>query len=272
MTNLPLRKVLIAVLAFVVLCGAFVVLDRQGVLKPVRTGLNEIVQPITTGFSDLTDRRKSESDLAQDLATVTAERDALKAENSQLKADTAELEQLREMQAVEDRYPEIELIPAKVLGRDPTGHQMFLLIDLGTDDGIQVGMAVLSPYFYVGQVVEVSETEAKVMLIIDASQSVGAMLEDSRGEGIVSGQWQHGGYLQLDHVQNSQAPKDGEWVVTSSSNMTMTRQVPPDIPIGQVIGEPVVDPQTDTLTIQVRPGIANFNTLSTVYVAVTVDD
>jgi hypothetical protein len=48
--------------------------------------------------------------------------------------------------------------------------------------------------------------------------------------------------------------------------------VPPDIPIGQVIGEPVVNPQTDTLTIQVRPGIGNFNTLSMVYVAVLADD
>lgn len=272
MTNVPLRKVFVAVLTFVVLCAVFVALDRQGVLKPVRTGLSEVIRPVTTGFSDLLDRGASDSDLAQDLATMTAERDALKAENSQLKADTVELDQLREMQQVEERYPTLELIPAKVLGRDPTGQQMFIKIDLGSNDGIEVGMAILSPYYYVGQVVEVSETESKVMLIIDASQSVGAMLEDSRGEGIVTGQWQYGGYLQLDHVQNSQAPEEGEWVVTSPSNMTMTRQVPPDIPIGKVIGEPVVDPQTDTLTIQVRPGIANFNTLSTVYVAVEVDD
>lgn len=271
MTNVPLRKVLVSVLAVVVLCAVFIVLDRRGALEPVRTGLSEVIRPVTTGFSDLMDRGGSESDLAQDLATVTAERDALKAENSQLKADTAELQQLREMQQVEDRYPNIELIPAKVLGHDPTGQQMFAIIDMGSDDGIQVGMAVTSPYYYVGQVTEVTETTSKVTFIIDAGQSVGAMLEDSRGEGIITGQWQYGGYLQLNSVQNSQAPADGEWVVTSSSNMTMTRRVP-DIPIGKVIGEPVVDPQTDTLTIQVRPGIANFNALSTVYVAVEVDD
>jgi rod shape-determining protein MreC len=272
MTNVPLRRVLVSVATLVVLCIALVVLDRRGTLEPVRTGLSEILQPVTTGVGDLLDRGRPDSDLAQELATVTAERDALQAENSQLKADTAELAQLQEMQEVEDRYPDIELVPAKVLGRDPTGQQMFIRIDLGSNDGIQVGMAILSPNFYVGQVVEVSETEAKVMLIIDASQSVGAMLQDSRGEGIVTGQWQLGGYLQLDHVQNSQAPKETEWVVTSSSTVTQTRQVPPNIPIGMVMGEPVVNPQTDTLTIQVRPGIANFNTLSTVYVAVQVDE
>ncbi len=272
MTNVPLRKVLVSVLAVVVLCAVFIVLDRRGALEPVRTGLSEIIRPVTSSVSGLLDRDGSDSDVAQELATVTAERDALKAENSQLKADTAELEQLREMQQVEDRYPNLELIPAKVLWHDPTGQQMFVQIDVGSNDGIEVGMAVTSPHYYVGQVTEVSETTSKVTFIIDAGQSVGAMLEDSRGEGIVSGQWQYGGYLQLDSVQSSQAPAEGEWVVTSSSNMTMTRQVPPNLPIGKVIGEPVIDPQTDTLTIQVRPGIANFNTLSTVYVAVEVDD
>jgi len=272
MTNVPLRRIVLSVMTLVVLCVALVVLDRRGALEPVRTGLSEVVQPVTAAVNDVLDRDRASSDLAQELATVTAERDALKSENSRLKADTRELAQLREMQEVEDRHPEIELIPARIMQRDVTGQQMFAIIDLGSRDGIQVGMAVMSPHFFVGQITEVSETTSKVMFIIDAGQTVGAMLEDSGGEGILTGQWQVGGYLQLDHVQSSQAPSEGEWVVTSSSSDTMTRLVPPDFPIGQVIGEPVVNPQTDTLTIQVRPGIGNFNTLSTVYVAVQVDD
>jgi len=259
-------------MGLVVICVVFIALDRRNMLDPVRTGLIEVISPVTATFNDALDRGKSDSELEIELATVTAERDALKAENSQLKADNAELDQLRQMQQVEDRYPEIELIPVKVLGRDPTGQQMFLIIDMGSDDGIEEGMAVVSPDYYVGQITEVTETTAKVMLIIDASQSVGAMLEDTRGEGIVTGQWQHGGYLELNHVQASQVPAEGEFVVTSSSNVTLTRGVPPDFPIGMVLGEPVVNPQTDTLTIDVRPGIANFNTLSTVYIAVQTDD
>lgn len=272
MTAVPLRRVLLSVLGLVVLCVVFIVLDRRSMLDPVRTGLSEVISPVTESFNNVLDRGPADSELEVQLATVTAERDALKAENSQLKADTAELDQLRQMQQVEDRYPNIELVPVKVLSRDPTGQQMFLIIDMGSDDGLEVGMAVLSPDYYVGQITEVTETTSKVMLIIDASQSVGAMLEDTRGEGIVTGQWQHGGYLELNYVQASQVPQEGEFVVTSSSNVTLTRGVPPDFPIGMVLGEPVVNPQTDTLTIQVRPGIANFNTLSTVYVAVQTND
>jgi rod shape-determining protein MreC len=272
MNTISLRRVLGLVLVFVVICGGFIVLDRRSTLDPIRSGLNEIVSPVSSAFYGVVDRADRRSDVEEELDQVIAERDALIAENSQLKADTAELEQLRQMQAVEDRNPDLELTMAKVLGFDPTGSQMSITIDLGSDDGIRTGMAIVSPNFYIGQVIQVSQETSKVMLIIDASQSVGAMLQDSRGEGIVTGQWQHGGYLSLFHVQPERAPKEGEWVVTSESTETQTRQVPPNIPIGKVLGEPEVSAQTDTLEIQVRPGVSNFSDLTVVYVAMIADD
>jgi len=272
MTTMSLRRVLGLVLVFGMICAALVVLDRRSALDPIRSGLDEVVSPISSAFYDIVDAPDRKSDLESELATVTAERDALKAENSQLKADTAELEQLRQQQDVESRYPNIDLTLANVIGRDPTGQQMFIVLDVGSDDGVRVGMAILSPNYYVGQVTEVNPQTSKVMLIIDATQSVGAMLEDTRGGGIVSGQWQHGGYLTMLYVQPDNVPDPGEWVVTSESADTQTRQVQPNIPIGKVIGEPVVDAQTDTLQIRVRPGVANVNGLTVVYVAVIVDD
>lgn len=272
MTTMPFRRVVTLIVVFVLIAGSFLVLDRREALDPVRTGLNDVVSPISSAFYRVVDAPGSDSVLEQQVADLTEERDRLKAENSQLKADSAELEELRQMQDVEDRNPNLDLIPAKVLSRDPSGAQMFIIIGLGTNDGIREGMAIVSPYYYVGQVVEVTETTAKVMLLIDASQSVGALLEDTRGEGVVKGQWQHGDYLSMLYVQADRAPEQGEWVVTSESSVTQTRQVPPNIPIGQVWGEPVVDPQTATLVIQVRPGVSNINSLTTVYVAVEVDD
>lgn len=272
MTSMPLRRVLILAGALGLFCLALIVLDRNSMLDPVRTGMNEAVSPITEAASELLDRSGSDSDLERELADVTDERDALRAENAQLKADTAELERLRTEQDAEQRYPNVEMIEATVLNSDPTGSQMFLQIDLGTDDGMREGMAVASPYYYIGQIVEVTETTSKVMLIIDGGQRVGATLQDTHGEGVVQGEWQSGGYLTMLYVDPSKAPKPGEWVVTSSSTNTQTRLVPPNILIGQVVGEPVVDPETNSLQIQVQPGVANFNTLTTVYVAVEIDE
>ncbi len=272
MTTISLRRVIGLILVFGVICGGFIALDRRSALDPVRSGLNEIVSPISSAFYRFVDAPDRQSDLERSLDQVTAERDELKAENSQLKADTAELDQLRVMLDVEERNPDVDLTIANVIGRDPAGLQMFVIIHVGSDDGIREGMAIVSPYYYVGQVIEVGPQESKVMLVIDSSQSIGAMLEDTRGGGVVDGQWQHGGYLTMFHVQPGNAPAEGEWVVTSDSTVTQTRQVPPNILIGQVLGEPEVNAQTDTLVIQVQPGVSNFNDLTVVYVAVESDD
>ncbi len=268
MTTISLRRVLGLVLVFAVVCGSFIVLDRRSALEPVRSGLNEIVSPISSAFYDVLDRPGSQSDLEQQLVDAVADRDALRAENSRLKADNVELAQLREMLDVETRNPSVELTMANVIGQDPSGNQMFIVIDIGSDDGIREGMAIVSPHYYLGQVTDVSPETSKVMLIIDASQSVGAMLEDSRGAGIVKGQWQLGGYLTMLRVEPENAPSEDEWVVTSDSTDIQTRQVPPNIRIGQVFGEPVVSDQTDTLVIEVRPGVADISDLTVVYVAV----
>ena len=273
MTTISLRRVIALVLVFGVVCGGFIALDRRSsALEPVRSGLNEIVSPISSAFYDVLDRPGGQSDLEQQLADAVAERDALKAENSQLKADTVELDQLRQMLEVEQRNPSLDLTKANVIGQDPSGNQMFLVIDVGSNDGVREGMAIVSPHFYLGQVTDVSLESSKVMLIIDASQSVGAILEDSRGSGIVKGEWQLGGYLTMLHVEPGNAPEEGEWVVTSDSTETQTRQVPPNIPIGQVFGEPAVSDQTDTLVIHVRPGVSEINDLTVVYVAVEINE
>lgn len=273
MNTVPLRQTLTLILVFVIVSGSFIVLDRRDDLQPVRDGLTQIVSPVSSTFYRLADGPGRQSDVEAQLAQVTQERDALIAENSRLKADNQSLQQRVQQEEVSQSNPAIDYsLSANVIGRDPTGTQMFIMIDKGSDDGIQKGMAIVSPYFYMGQVAEVSQHQAKVTLIIDTSQRVGAMLQDTRADGVVYGQAQAGGYLKMSHVESAAVPREGEWIVTSSSTATQTRQVPPDIPIGTVLGTPVFDPQTDTLEIQIRPGVSNFNDIDVVFVARVRDD
>jgi rod shape-determining protein MreC len=272
MTTIPFRRVLALLAVFVLLASSLIVLDRRSYLEPVRTGLDEIVSPMTSTLYDLIDRGASESEIEAELEALRQERDALVADNAALQAENEALEQQVREEAAETRYAGVDLLKANVIRRDPTGTQMFVIIDLGSNDGVRPGMAIVNPDLLVGQVVEVKETTSKVMLIIDSSQQVGAMMLDSKADGIVYGQWQEGGYLVMRHVRSNSSPKEGDWIVTSEFSQSQTRQVPPNIPIGVVSGVPVHDEQTDSLVIQVQPGISDFNSLTVVYVAVIADD
>jgi cell shape-determining protein MreC len=126
-------------------------------------------------------------------------------------------------------------------------------------------MAVTDPNYYLGQVTEVWENTARVTLIIDVSQMVGAKLADTGADGIIYGAWQKGGRLELRHIDRDSLPKDGEVVITSDISNSQTAKVPGNIAIGKVDGEPQRDPQSDRVTINVLP-VADFDNLQVVTV------
>ena len=271
MTTLSFRQTVTLIGVFVVVSAGLLMLDRRDALDPVREGLASVINPISRGFATVARGPGYESDLERELERVQAELDAMTAENANLHAMLAEYELLDEENRVESARPDLNFLPAKVIGRDPTGTQYYLIIDKGSDDGIEVGMAVTDPDFYVGQVVEVRESTAKVMFIADTSASVGAQLMESRADGIIRGQWQSGGRLIMENVDRESEPEEGEYVVTSESATTETRGVPPNLVIGTVIGDPVESGRTSDVTLEVRPA-AEFEELETVWVVMPNED
>lgn len=262
MKQVPWRKTLSLVLVFTMITLSLIVLDSRGLLTPVRDGLSTVVQPITGAFSDLPGALDSQGSLEQQLATAQAEVARLDAENSDLKAQIAESDVLDELNKAKAAHPDREYATAQVISRDPTGQQKYLIIDRGSADGLRVGMAVVDPNYFVGQISEVSEHSAKVMLIIDSSMKVGARLEDTKAEGTVVGTWQSGKQpMIMEHIDKTREPKEGEKIVTSD----LTRQIPSGIIIGVVWGQPVVNAQTDEIEVKVRPAV-NFDGLTQVFV------
>lgn len=267
MTTVPMRRVGMSLLLFVVISAGLILLDRQNALDPLRDGLGQLFAPVSRTFERVGRTSVSDSDLQRQLEEVTAERDRLKAENSQLKASQVELEALREQVRVQSERQDITYLGAQVIGRDPSGAQLYVIIDKGFEDGLRAGMAVVDPDFYVGQVSEVQAYTAKVLLIGDQSASVGAMLEDSRADGIVYGRFQSGGLLTMQHVDKDVVPGVQEWVVTSDVAASETAQIPSSIPIGIVVGEPKLNAQSDQLEIIVQPA-ADLLNLESVWIAV----
>lgn len=271
MTTITIRKTLSLAAVFVIVSSALIILDRRDALDPVREGLSSVVSPVARGFNRIAEGPDFRTDLERELDQVRAERDAARAENANLIARIEAYEMHAERERVEAERPELSFVSARVTGSDPTGNQKFITIDKGSEDGIEVGMAVTDPDYFVGQVVDVTDHGAKVMFIIDTSAQVGAQLMESRADGIVVGQWQAAGRMVMQNVDRDVEVNDGDVVVTSGSVATETRGVPPDIIIGTVFGDPIPTQRTNEVSYELRPAV-DFDRLYTVWVVMPNDE
>lgn len=261
LSTIGIRQTILLVILFIVGAVTLIALDNSSALSPLRSGLRGAVDPAVSWIDRVTNREGNQTPLEVQLAEVTKERDELAAENAQLQSEIDSLAPLQAVQGVQEANPDWSLLTAKVINSDPSGLQELVTIDKGSADGIEVGMAVVDPNYLVGYVSGVDEHTARVTLAIDATFAIGADLLDSGGEGIAYGQWQNGGRIELRHVSRDITPVEGETVVTSDD----TAQIPPAIIIGQVTGEPSVDNQSDSQTIQILPA-ADFDNLTIVAV------
>lgn len=126
-----------------------------------------------------------------------------------------ENQQLREQLGYQIDNPERALLPASVIGRDPSNLVQSIIIDKGSAQGVEEGMVVIESAGLVGKVIGVSPTSAKVLLITDPRSSVTAMIQrpNSRAVGVVSGQ--PGNRLIMRYLPQSEEVRQTDLVVTS---------------------------------------------------------
>ena len=268
MTTLSARQTMALVALFVATSLTFIQLDNRAALDPIRNGLETVVAPIMAAFGRV-GRDTTTSAVERELAAVKAERDQALAELAEANAGQREMAQLRLQAKLQTERPQWRMLQARVQGSDPTGQQLFLTIDRGAGDGVEPGMAVVAQGpNYVGQVTEVSDRSAKVMLVIDVSQTVGARL-DGGADGVVYGLSRRGGWLQLRHLDRDAEVQLGELVLTNDSGELRTAQVPGGLIVGRVDDAKITrDPQADTLTVEVIP-LVDYEQLQVVTVVLT---
>lgn len=147
-------------------------------------------------------------------------------ENQQLKKDldaTREaLAQCREAARENDRlrtllgfslaepYP---LLPARVVGEDPTRWFKSVVIDRGSKDGVRRGDPVVSPLGVVGRVTQVAPGYSLVLLIIDPNHAMDVRILRNRTRGVVVGGRTSG--CRLKYVLKKEDVRIGDVVVTS---------------------------------------------------------
>lgn len=270
--NAPLTRgqLLALILVFIVTALALLTLDRRNLLGPLKGVVERPVFALSERFTSIGNGLRTFTSQFGNVGELRAENDRLQGENDRLRASDArvkelELEnkQLTEQANFAVKFPEYKSVPARVIGRDPTLAQKVLVIDRGSNDGIKMGMPVVSPSFLVGLVTEVTPSQAKVRLIIDQNMQIGVLLQQERAAGIMYGRWQQGGRLTVQHIGRDANIALNAIVVTSN----WTLHVPQGLPIGFVT-KVTRDQQADSLTLEVAPYV-NFDSLETVSIILT---
>jgi len=117
---------------------------------------------------------------------------------------------------------------AQVIGSSGSEQSRIVYLDKGSNQGIKRDMAVISSEGVVGKVILVFGDTSQVLLINDQSSGVGAILEQSRLQGVLKGK--ASGELVLDKIMSDEEVKPGEKVLTSGGDQIF----PKGLPLGSV--------------------------------------
>ena len=136
----------------------------------------------------------------------------LRKENNLLMEKAIASERLRNLLQFSKKIPR-SMLPAQIIGIDPSSWFRTILIDKGTKHGVNRGMAVVSPEGIVGHVLQTSPHYSKVLLITDFNSSVDAIVQRSRAKGLVEGNGDN--RCRLKYAERTQDIQPGDRVITS---------------------------------------------------------
>ncbi len=151
----------------------------------------------------------------------------MRLEQVRLQQDAEQARRLQALLAFKEQFIS-ETVAAQVIGTSGSDISRLILIDKGLSDGIKDNMAVITPDGVVGKVSKAFHSSSQVLLISDPTWGAGAILTQSRLQGIVKGT--QGGAVQLQYIMADNQLKPGEPIVTSGGD----RIFPKGLPIGSI--------------------------------------
>lgn len=156
------------------------------IFVPMQRGINYV----GSWIADRMDNLKSLSDVMAENKELKEQVDSLTLELNSIKLEQYELDNLRELLELDQKYPSYEKVAANVIGKDAGNWFSTFTIDKGSKNGIDVDMNVLAGSGLVGIVTDVGPNYAKVRAIIDDTSKISGMLLSTSDRCIVNGDLQ----------------------------------------------------------------------------------
>ncbi|MDO5293858.1 MAG: rod shape-determining protein MreC [bacterium] len=265
--TIPPRYTL-AILSFVCIILAVVSFKYKDSVAPVKTLVGSVMTPMQKGINQVGSYVHSKTELITSIEKLTKENETLQnelndvtANNKVLQQEQYELNTLRELYKLDQKYSSYPKVAAEVLERSSNWYST-IKIDKGTKDGLAVDMNVIAGEGLVGIITEVGYNYSTVRLITDDNSNVSGMFLKTGDTCNVNGNLQlvDSGLMNLNVIKKDATVESGYEVVTSK----ISERFLPNILIGYV---ETVETGADkvTKTGYIRPAV-DFSKLDTVLV------
>lgn len=188
----------------------------------VENTLSVLVMPIQNGLTYLKNWIFGNNDFFININNLQEENEKLKQKNSELEQSLRELEiiksentTLKEYVNLKDKYTEYETIPAYVIQKDISNYSENIIINVGSNDGLEVNMPVISDQGLVGHIISLTDTTAKVQTIIDTASTTSCVISSSRDMMIARGTLSEEAALKATFIPTEATVLEGDKVETS---------------------------------------------------------
>ncbi|MBC8560492.1 rod shape-determining protein MreC [Fumia xinanensis] len=204
------------------------------------------------------------SDSITDFFSIFVNAKANQEENDQLKEEISELrkkmvdyentktenERLQEIVGLKKENPDMQLLDAGIIGRDPSDRFGSFTIDKGTVHGISKWDPVITGNGLVGYVDSLGPTYAKVVTILSPEINVGAVEIRTKETGNLTGDivLADKGLAKLELLPKTTEVKQGDIIVTAGTS----GYYPPDLVIG-TIEEVTLEKSGITASASIKP-------------------
>jgi rod shape-determining protein MreC len=196
------------------------------VVGPVERAVSAATSPVRNAWHGVTDYEDLQRENDR-LRSELAEAESTDIERSDAERQLADLSASLELPFAGD----VPKVTARVVTGPRSNFSYAIDVDKGTDDGLAVGMPVVTGGGLVGRIEQATARTARVQLVTDPEFRVGVRLATTGALGTARGQGRDEPLSVDSSISPSTAVDDGTGVVTSGVDRSA---FPPGIPVGTV--------------------------------------
>lgn len=194
--------------------------DSEGTF--LENAASKLVMPVQNGLTYLKNSIGGNSTFFTDINNLKQENEELKQKNSELEQSLRELENiksenetLKEYLGLTEKYGEYKTVPAYIINKDISNYSKTIVINVGSDDGVEENMTVIADQGLVGHVISVTNDTAKIRTIVDTSSSVSCLLSTTDESIVCKGTLEEESALKAMYIPDDDGVIQGDSVETS---------------------------------------------------------